>query len=128
MSTGEDWEWNLDLEPRSGTGCDLVREVAEFWISRTQLNTSTGLYDITGGVPDNWTSYERLSHKGVMGPDEYHASTDNNVYTNVVAGLAIYLADYAHCVGGCPQLPPSWTQVPKIFYPTSVPGGCQPGP
>jgi len=79
----------------SGTGCDLVREVAEFWISRTQLNTSTGFYDITG----------------VMGPDEYHASTDNNVYTNVVAGLAIYLADYAHCVGGCPQLPPSWTQV-----------------
>ena len=50
---------------------------------------------------------------GVMGPDEYHASTDNNVYTNVVAGLSIYLAEFAQCVGGCPQLPPSWTQVTK---------------
>ena len=52
-----------------------------------------------------------MLHKGVMGPDEYHGSTDNNVYTNVVAGLAIYLAEYAQCVGGCPQVPPSWTQV-----------------
>ena len=52
-----------------------------------------------------------------MGPDEYHASTDNNVYTNVVAGLSIYLAEFAHCVGGCPQLPPSWTQVPKRLHP-----------
>ena len=65
-----------------------------------------------------------------MGPDEYHASTDNNVYTNVVAGLSIYLAEFAQCVGGCPQLPPSWTQVIKRLHqcPTPVPGGCQPCP
>ena len=46
-----------------------------------------------------------------MGPDEYHGRTDNNVYTNVVAGLAIYLSDFATCVAGCSQIPPSWTKV-----------------
>ena len=60
-------------------------------------------------------------HQGVMGPDEYHASTDNNVYTNVVAGLSIYLAEFAHCVGGCPQVPPSWPQVTKTLQcPTAL--------
>ena len=29
-----------------------------------------------------------------MGPDEYHAKVDNNVYTNIVAALAIYMADF----------------------------------
>ena len=48
-----------------------------------------------------------------MGPDEYHGRTDNNVYTNVVAGLAIYLSDFATCVAGCSQIPPSWTKVGK---------------
>ena len=63
-----------------------------------------------------------------MGPDEYHATTDNNVYTNVVAGLSIYLAEFAHCVGGCPQIPPSWTKVTKRMQSPSVAGGCQPRP
>ena len=46
----------LEIPRRFNTGCDLVKEVAEFWISRTQLNTSTGFYDITGDVQDNFKS------------------------------------------------------------------------
>lgn len=46
-----------------------------------------------------------------MGPDEYHGKTDNNVYTNVVAGLAIYFGQYSSCVGGCPELPSAWLEV-----------------
>jgi trehalose/maltose hydrolase-like predicted phosphorylase len=30
---------------------------------------------------------------GVMGPDEDHKNVTNNVYTNVVAGYAMYFAE-----------------------------------
>ena len=49
------------------TGCQVLTAAGEFWASRATFNTTTGLYDILG----------------VMGPDEYHAVTDNNVYTNI---------------------------------------------
>ena len=73
------------LGPSLATGCDMVRDIAEFWAGRASYNSSSGLYDITD----------------VMGPDEYHARTDNNVYTNIVAALAIYFADYSTFIAGC---------------------------
>lgn len=31
-----------------------------------------------------------------MGPDEDHDGVTNNAYTNVVVGLALFFAEYAH--------------------------------
>ncbi|XP_026465259.1 protein-glucosylgalactosylhydroxylysine glucosidase-like [Ctenocephalides felis] len=65
-------------------GCDLLLDIAEFWSSRVEFNTSTQKYDI---------NY-------VMGPDEDHFNINNSVYTNVAAGLALYLGEYAKCICG----------------------------
>lgn len=63
-------------------GCSLVSNIADFWESRAIINYNTGLYDI-----DN-----------VMGPDEDHSNITNSVFTNVVAGYSLYLAQYVACV------------------------------
>ncbi|GBP81987.1 Protein-glucosylgalactosylhydroxylysine glucosidase [Eumeta japonica] len=79
VTRDEDWL-------KSG-GCALVTNVADFWASRAALNYSSGLYDIA----------RRLSVADVMGPDEDHANVTNSVFTNVVAGYALYLAQYVAC-------------------------------
>lgn len=33
-----------------------------------------------------------------MGPDEDHWDVDNNVYTNVIAAMNLYLGDFADCL------------------------------
>jgi len=81
----------------NSSGCEAVHAIAEFWAGRAQLNKETGLYDI----------------KGVMGPDEYHGTTDNNVYTNVAGGMAIYFARYASCVAGCQDIPEEWIKIAR---------------
>ena len=50
---------------------------------------------------------------GVMGPDEYHGTTDNNVYTNVVAGMAIYFSKFAACAMRCDDVPDEWMEVAR---------------
>ena len=47
-------------------GCEFVKEIAAFWASRVAYDDESGKFDING----------------VMGPDEYHGTTNNNVYTN----------------------------------------------
>ena len=81
----------------SMTGCEFVRAAAEFWANRAEYNAATNQYDI----------------KGVMGPDEYHGTTDNNLYTNVVGGLAIFFAQYASCVADCDEIPEDWIDVAR---------------
>lgn len=39
-----------DLAWLQREGCPLVREIATFWASRVQFNTSTQLYDIRGNL------------------------------------------------------------------------------
>ena len=74
------------------TGCEFVRLMAEFWASRVTCSEDSGTCDI----------------RKVMGPDEYHAGVDNNVYTNVVAAMAVYFAHYSSCVGECEAIPEEW--------------------
>ncbi|XP_045763177.1 protein-glucosylgalactosylhydroxylysine glucosidase [Maniola jurtina] len=62
-------------------GCSIVTNIADFWASRAVINYSTGLYDIAN----------------VMGPDEDHSNVTNSVFTNVVAGYSLYLAQYVAC-------------------------------
>ncbi|XP_047987690.1 protein-glucosylgalactosylhydroxylysine glucosidase [Leguminivora glycinivorella] len=63
-------------------GCDIVTRIADFWASRAVINFTTGLFDISN----------------VMGPDEDHADVRNSVFTNVVAGYSLYLAQYVSCL------------------------------
>ena len=74
------------------TGCEFVRLMAEFWDSRVTCSENSRSCDI----------------KQVMGPDEYHARVDNNVYTNVVAAMAIYFANFSSCIAQCPEIPETW--------------------
>ena len=74
------------------TGCQFVRAMAEFWRSRMSFNAGTGEFDITE----------------VMGPDEYHGTTDNNVYTNIAAAMSVNLANWTSCVSGCQEIPGEW--------------------
>ena len=74
------------------TGCQFVRDMAQFWRSRMSYNAATGQYDITE----------------VMGPDEYHGTTDNNVYTNIVAAMSVNLANFTSCVAECEEVPQEW--------------------
>jgi trehalose/maltose hydrolase-like predicted phosphorylase len=62
-----------DIDFMKSEGCQMAKEIAEFWASRVTFNESTQLYDI--------------NH--VMGPDEDHDDIDNNLFTNVIAKLAL---------------------------------------
>lgn len=62
-----------DVDYMRSEGCELSTEIAKFWESRAEFNESSGYYDI--------------NH--IMGPDEDHDNVDNNVYTNVVAKIAL---------------------------------------
>lgn len=76
LSTTRDEDW------LKNGGCDIVTNIADFWASRAVLNYDTGLYDISN----------------VMGPDEDHRNVNNSVFTNVVAGYSLYLAQYVACL------------------------------
>ncbi|XP_013098590.2 protein-glucosylgalactosylhydroxylysine glucosidase [Stomoxys calcitrans] len=87
-----------------GTAWPLIREIASFLCSRTELNATTGKYHI----------------KNVMGPDEDHANVDDNVYTNVVFQKALRFASYAQsqCSPELYQSSVDWLeQANKMFIP-----------
>lgn len=76
LSTTRDEEW------LKHGGCDIVTKIADFWESRAVINFNTGLYEIAN----------------VMGPDEDHRNVTNSVFTNVIAGYSLYLAQYVSCL------------------------------
>ena len=61
-------DWSGDGPFARGPGRRILVETARYWASRIQLNSdgSAHIY-------------------GVIGPDEYHESVDDNAYTNVMA-------------------------------------------
>lgn len=61
------WETTLDEEFLAGPGAELLYETARFWASRAELGE--GHHHI----------------RGVVGPDEYHHSVNDNTYTNWMA-------------------------------------------
>lgn len=61
------WEATRDEEFLRGPGAEILAETARFWAGRVVL--------------DNGTWHIR----GVMGPDEYHHSVNDNAYTNWMA-------------------------------------------
>ena len=61
-------DWSGDEDVRPGPGRRILVETARYWASRIRLERdgSAHIY-------------------GVIGPDEYHESVDDNAYTNVMA-------------------------------------------
>ena len=47
----------------------------------------------------------------VMGPDEYHARIDNNLYTNIVAQKSVYLTNFSSCAANCEDVPQEWLEM-----------------
>ena len=84
-------------ENHGHSGCNFVAEMAEFWISRMVYNEATGQYDI----------------REVMGPDEYHANITNNVYTNIIAAMAVNFANFSQCVAACDSIPDEWVEMSR---------------
>jgi len=62
------WQATEDTAFLLEAGAEIVLETARFWASRASL-ADDGRFHI----------------RGVIGPDEYHESVDDNAYTNVMA-------------------------------------------
>ena len=62
------WRATLDDEFFLAAGAEILLETARFWASRATLE-SDGHYHI----------------RGIIGPDEYHETIDDNAFTNVMA-------------------------------------------
>ncbi|CAG0920549.1 unnamed protein product [Notodromas monacha] len=80
----QDLEWLTSPQTSTQeTGCDLLLDIGNFWLSRVQqLDHPPGSYGILG----------------VMPPDEDHSLVNNSVYTNVAAASALRTAKYAACL------------------------------
>jgi trehalose/maltose hydrolase-like predicted phosphorylase len=61
-------DWTGDDEFAAGPGRDLIVETARYWASRVRTDGDG-----------------RAHIYGVIGPDEYHESVDDNAFTNVMA-------------------------------------------
>ena len=66
------WQATLDDEFFLAAGAEILLETARFWASRATLEND-GRYHI----------------RGVIGPDEYHETIDDNAFTNVMAAWNI---------------------------------------
>jgi beta-phosphoglucomutase family hydrolase len=83
------WEATGDREFLRDAGVEILAETARFWASRGTRE---------GG---------RLHIRGVVGPDEYHHSVDDNAYTNWLARLNLQTA--VEAVGWLArEFPPAW--------------------
>ncbi|XP_063701061.1 protein-glucosylgalactosylhydroxylysine glucosidase-like [Culicoides brevitarsis] len=71
-----DKEWLID------EGCEMSREIARFFASRSVFNETTGKYDINE----------------VIGPDEDNKLINNNVFTNVAASYALKFGVFTECL------------------------------
>ncbi|WP_378733045.1 discoidin domain-containing protein [Nocardia brasiliensis] len=90
------WQYYLatgDADYLRSRSWPIMRNVAEFWVSRVTPNPD-GSYSI-----DN-----------VAGPDEYSNGVKDGVYTNAVAALALRNAARAAEILGEPA-PPEWTAI-----------------
>jgi trehalose/maltose hydrolase-like predicted phosphorylase len=85
------WEVTADADFLHGPGIDLLAEAARFWHSRA--------------APDPDGSRHI---RGVIGPDEYHDSIDDNAFTNHLARHALTAAARA-CAVLRSTAPAAWT-------------------
>lgn len=90
------WQYYLatgDHDWLAGHGWQLLRGIADFWVSRATANDDGG-----------------YSLKEVAGPDEYSNGVTDGVFTNAVAATALRNATRAAHLLGHPA-PAEWTEV-----------------
>jgi beta-phosphoglucomutase family hydrolase len=93
------WQATLDEEFLTGPGAELLFETAKFWVSRV--------------TPDGGRHHIR----GVVGPDEYHHSVNDNAYTNWMARFnlerAAWLAQHLNVNAAEAQ---EWNDLAQSLY------------
>ncbi|TCS39294.1 kojibiose phosphorylase [Paucimonas lemoignei] len=93
------WEATLDEEFLHGAGMELLFETARFWASRV--------------VRDG----DRYHIRGVVGPDEYHHSVNDNAYTNWMARFNLERAAWvAKHLGKCMDEAGDWAGIAASMY------------
>jgi trehalose/maltose hydrolase-like predicted phosphorylase len=106
IAATRDFNWLRNKKPGYiASGCEMIREMAEFYTCRAVFNMTTRFTDI----------------RGVMPPDEDNRPVDNNPYTNIGAGYAIFFAKYAECLcnGNMQPVPQAWLDLAsslKLLY------------
>jgi len=80
-------------------GWPVIREIAEFWVSRVEFNKARDRYEI----------------HHVTSPDEAYDNVPNDSFTNAAARKALDIAvAAAHKVGATPD--PKWAQIARHMY------------
>jgi trehalose/maltose hydrolase-like predicted phosphorylase len=80
-------------------GWPVIREIAEFWVSRVEFNKARDRYEI----------------HHVTSPDEAYDDVPNDSFTNAAARKALDIAvAAAHRVGATPD--PNWAQISSRMY------------
>ncbi|MBI3945322.1 MAG: glycoside hydrolase family 65 protein [Armatimonadetes bacterium] len=91
--------WTGDREWLRTRGYPVLRDTADCWAGRADLNQAAGRYEI----------------RGVMGPDETRGPVDNNAWTNSMAQLNLQLAARAaEILGERPD--PRWAEVARKLW------------
>jgi len=100
------WQYWLASGDRTwlkGSGWPVIREIAEYWVSRVAYNATLGKYEILH----------------VTSPDEAYNDVPNDAFTNAAARKALQIATAAaREVGAKPD--PQWAEIAgKIYIPFS---------
>jgi trehalose/maltose hydrolase-like predicted phosphorylase len=88
-----------DLHWLRAHGYPVIRDVANFWVSRVHYDSAKERYDILH----------------LTGPNEAIIDVDNNTYTNAIARLTLHLAAQAALLLGEPPNP-RWEQIASKLY------------
>jgi hypothetical protein len=96
------WQYYLATGDESwlkNYGWPVIREIAEFWVSRVEFNKARDRYEI----------------HHVTSPDEAYDDVPNDSFTNAAARKALDIAvAAAHKVGATPD--PQWAQISSRLY------------
>jgi trehalose/maltose hydrolase-like predicted phosphorylase len=96
------WQYYLasgDLAWLKSYGWPVIREIAEFWVSRVEFNKSKNRYEILH----------------VTSPDEAYDNVPNDSFTNAAARKALNIAvAAARLVGATPD--PKWAGIARRMY------------
>jgi trehalose/maltose hydrolase-like predicted phosphorylase len=96
------WQYYLSSGDRAWLrefGWPVIREIAEFWVSRVEFNAAAKRYEI----------------HHVTSPDEAYDDVPNDSFTNAAAAKALDIAvAAAHLVGAAPD--PQWARIARQMY------------
>lgn len=103
VAIGQWWYFlnTCDLEWLRRHGFKVIRECAEFWVSRVEYNAERERYEVSD----------------VVCADEYAAHVDNNAFTNAAVRQALLIAERAAELLGEPVSPEWRAMAQKIFIP-----------